>query len=237
MVSREQVVKEVHEFIQFHHDWAAGTIPKDFSSWWNVVDENIEFITPSGNRLFYKEVGNAIYNLYGIFGEHGVSVSVENVRASEHAGVWVTQWEEVHTEDATGYSTRRITSVVMVPDSSQKNGLRYVHAHETWLDTNKLVRNGYPEFLEMQQGKAAIVETVADEEYRAALEAKLRDDVRKFLDQPEDRRRADLVEILEVVRTMGEFYSISFDELVKAADEAKERHGGFDGGKIWKGME
>lgn len=83
---------------------------------------------------------------------------------------------------------------------------------------NKLVRDKIPEVIQDKKNKYRT--TVSDNEYWE----KLQEEVGEFIkDQNED----ELVDILEVVYTIGEFKNINHQELEKLREKKKDEKGGF----------
>ncbi len=89
---------------------------------------------------------------------------------------------------------------------------------------NKLVRDRIPELIE-SSGKKAIIKKADDVEYSQHLRSKLLEEVKEFLDSGSPEELAD---ILEVVAALGSSCGISFNELLKMANEKRRIRGGFE---------
>jgi len=88
---------------------------------------------------------------------------------------------------------------------------------------NKLVRDRIPEIIEAA-GKNADVRTAEESEYKDLLQQKLLEEVDEFL---ESGNPEELADILEVVISLGSLYDLSCAELMKMAEEKREKRGGF----------
>lgn len=89
---------------------------------------------------------------------------------------------------------------------------------------DKLVRDEIPERIE-ETGETPVVRTASDdEEYRTYLVEKLREEVEEYA---ESRRREELADILEVVRTIREFEGLCAADLEELRAEKADERGGF----------
>lgn len=230
---QKNVRKEIEEFHEFCDKWLGGGIPQEslHENFIAAMDDQFEIITPNGNHANLQVIAAVISSMYGSSGRR---VHVRNVQIREFDGFYVATYEEVHTEG--DIVTTRLTSSVFVDDPNRTNGVRWVHVHETWLDKGKLVRDKMPETA-VAEGKTPIMESLSEDEFRTALQTKLKDEVQRYLDSTMDKKLDELAELLEVVRTLSEIDGYKFDTLVAAADRKKSERGGFDKRLIWKGNE
>ena len=87
----------------------------------------------------------------------------------------------------------------------------------------KLIRDRIPEII-AANGQTAQIRALSDEEYAAALEQKLTEEVEEYLESKEPMELAD---ILEVVQALAERGGTSFDELLQMKAEKQRRNGAF----------
>ena len=88
---------------------------------------------------------------------------------------------------------------------------------------NKLVRDRIPEII-AANGKTAQIRVLSEEEYVAALEKKLIEEVGEYL---EGKGLSELADILEVVQVLAENAGVSFDELLAMKAEKQRTNGAF----------
>jgi len=93
---------------------------------------------------------------------------------------------------------------------------------------NKLVRDLIPQIIE-NSGKTCVTRTLSHEEYLAALDAKLAEELAEY---QADKSMEELADLLEVMMAVAEARGYSFAE-VEAIRRAKaEKRGGFRE-RIW----
>lgn len=88
---------------------------------------------------------------------------------------------------------------------------------------NKLVRDKIPAIIEAD-GQVPSVRILADEEYTAALEQKLDEEVGEF---HRDKNLEELADILEVVYALTENLGCSKEQLMEVYQKKHDRRGGF----------
>lgn len=91
------------------------------------------------------------------------------------------------------------------------------------MKTGKLVRDKIPQIIEAKGGSARIRILEADE-YLAALEAKLDEEVAEF---HADKNAEELADILEVVLALAEAKGISREALIRVYRDKHDERGGF----------
>lgn len=93
---------------------------------------------------------------------------------------------------------------------------------------NKLVRDRIPEMIEAS-GKTCVTSILSDEEYLAALDAKLQEELNEY---QADKSMEELADLLEVMMAVCEARGYDFAE-VEAIRQAKaDKRGGFRE-RIW----
>lgn len=88
---------------------------------------------------------------------------------------------------------------------------------------NKLVRDKIPEIIALDNGKA-VIRKLTPEEYRKALDEKLLEEVKEYLDTGEVTELAD---IGEVIRAILEFRGVSFPDYERMRLKKAEKRGSF----------
>ena len=87
----------------------------------------------------------------------------------------------------------------------------------------KLIRDRLPEIIEAN-GQTAHIRVLSEEEYVAALEKKLIEEVGEYL---EGKELSELADILEVVQALAENQGISINELLAIKEEKQCKNGTF----------
>lgn len=89
---------------------------------------------------------------------------------------------------------------------------------------NKLVRDNIPQIIE-NNGQSAKTVILDDEKYTAALEKKLKEETREYL---QSKELTELADILEVVEALAKNQGSSFDEVLELKKQKQEKNGAFD---------
>lgn len=89
---------------------------------------------------------------------------------------------------------------------------------------NKLVRNKIPEIIE-DSGKRAVTHILSDEEYIAALEVKLNEEVAEY---QVDKNLEEMADILEVLQAICVARGYNLEQLEEKRREKAEERGGFN---------
>ena len=89
---------------------------------------------------------------------------------------------------------------------------------------NKLVRDKIPEIIRFK-GENPVVRVMDDEEYTAALEAKLTEECGEYL---ESKALEELADILEVVYALAAVSGCSVEELMDIYKRKHAERGGFE---------
>ena len=98
---------------------------------------------------------------------------------------------------------------------------------------NKLVRDKIPEIIK-GDGKICKTRILSDEEYIAALEAKLNEEVAEY---QADKSIEEMADILEVLFAVCEARGHSVEELLQVKESKREKRGGFKDKIYWIGNE
>jgi len=87
----------------------------------------------------------------------------------------------------------------------------------------KLVRDKIPSIMEAN-GQQADIRILGEAEYMRALQEKLKEEVREYL---EDRTLEELADILEVVYALAAAEGYTKEDLHQACQQKREKRGGF----------
>ena len=93
---------------------------------------------------------------------------------------------------------------------------------------NKLVRDKIPEIIE-KSGKTCVTHILSEDEYIAALETKLSEEVAEY---QADKNLEEMADVLEVLQALCVARGYSLDELENMRKKKAEERGGF-GEKIF----
>ncbi|MGI4745519.1 MAG: MazG nucleotide pyrophosphohydrolase domain-containing protein [Janthinobacterium lividum] len=101
----------------------------------------------------------------------------------------------------------------------------------------KLVRDNLPAQI-ASGGEVVVQSRLPRSEMRRALVAKLLEETQELLAATDpDDVKAELADLLEVVRAMAAVTGVGWEEVETAASEKRERRGGFEGGAVLVGTE
>ena len=89
---------------------------------------------------------------------------------------------------------------------------------------NKLVRDKIPQIIE-QSGKICVTRILSDEEYAAALNAKLQEELNEYL---ADGSMEELADLLEVMMAAAKARGHDFSEVEAIRRETAEKRGRFN---------
>ena len=90
---------------------------------------------------------------------------------------------------------------------------------------NKLVRDRIPEIIEAD-GRACVTRVLSEEEYLAALDRKLQEELDEY---QADKSMAELADLLEVMMAVTEARGHTFAEVETLRREKADKRGGFKG--------
>ena len=92
---------------------------------------------------------------------------------------------------------------------------------------NKLVRDKIPEIIE-KSGEKAIIKILDDNEYRSSLFEKAKEELWEVeTAESIDETKAELADLLEVVRALSGYNGFSLSEIIEEADKKASERGGF----------
>lgn len=95
----------------------------------------------------------------------------------------------------------------------------------------KLVRDRIPEIIEAD-GRVAVRRPLTDDEYDAALVAKLHEEASELVAAAPADRLEEAADVYEVLLALVELGGHSVDDLVRTAERKRVERGGFSG-RVW----
>ena len=93
---------------------------------------------------------------------------------------------------------------------------------------NKLIRDRVPEIIE-SDGHRAVTRVLPEQDYRAALLAKLVEEAREAENAPDGELAGELADVWEVFRALLATLPMTRHELEALAAAKRDKRGGFDG--------
>jgi predicted house-cleaning noncanonical NTP pyrophosphatase (MazG superfamily) len=96
------------------------------------------------------------------------------------------------------------------------------------VEHNKLVRDLIPRIIEAD-GRRPVIRILGDEDYEAALRAKLIEEAVEARDAPSDRLLAELADVVEVINALLPILGLTWDDLLALAKRKRAERGGFAG--------
>ena len=95
------------------------------------------------------------------------------------------------------------------------------------VDYHKLVRDGIPRIIEAGGGRP-VIRVLDRAGYRAALRAKLVEEAEEARSAPDGQLRAELADVLEVLRALAAAHGMSWGDVTADAARKRDERGGFD---------
>lgn len=89
---------------------------------------------------------------------------------------------------------------------------------------NKLVRDKIPEIIAGDNGKTCVIRIMEDDEYLKALNAKMQEELKEYLESSDVEELADLEEVL---RAILDVKKVSYDEFEKIRKAKVNKRGAF----------
>lgn len=107
--------------------------------------EDFEIVLPGGRRLARQALLEDLRAAHGSNPAFRIQVRDVRVRALGGGAVWLVTYEEWqrNARRSTPPDNGRITSATLVPDAQCPYGLKWVHAHETWLPAEVVVADPF----------------------------------------------------------------------------------------------
>lgn len=92
---------------------------------------------------------------------------------------------------------------------------------------NKLVRDNIPDIIR-SNNETPVTRILSDEEYKKALEEKLREEYEEVISSEGNERCEELADLIEVIRALAKLENKTLEEILDIADEKRSKRGGFD---------
>jgi len=131
----EQCEREIREMHRVIRDWLAGTLPDDdagFAGFRDVLAPDFEIVYPNAERQPRAELLDLFRGAHGMHAGAGFDIAIRNVRDRFALGdARVLTYEEWQTTRT--HTDARLTTVIFHPDPAQRNGVAWLHVHETAL--------------------------------------------------------------------------------------------------------
>lgn len=123
--------QEIHDLHQFFQGYLLGEIaPELMDRFSSVTDANFTIVTAEGAVIDRQGIEDYIRNAHASRPEF--TIWTENVALKQHIGdMLIVTYEEWQTIKAV--TTSRTSTVVFQEDASLRNGLRWLHVHESGL--------------------------------------------------------------------------------------------------------
>jgi predicted house-cleaning noncanonical NTP pyrophosphatase (MazG superfamily) len=96
------------------------------------------------------------------------------------------------------------------------------------VEHNKLVRDLVPQIIEAD-GRRPVTRILGEDDYRAALRAKLVEEAAEARDATPDRLPAELADVVEVIAALLSTLGLTWDDLFALAERKRAERGGFAG--------
>lgn len=124
-------IVETHEFLT---GWLSGSLPKNdavYAPFAAVLADDFVIITPSGEATVRDPLLRELEQGHGAEGVD-FRIWIENVQLRWHDdAAWLGTYEE--WQEIGSGTTARLSSVLFRRNDALRNGIEWVHLHETWL--------------------------------------------------------------------------------------------------------
>ncbi len=128
---------EVYDFHRFLMKWFTSTeVPSEleFVRFTDVLATDFQLVTPEARLLDKAELHTYVWKAHGAHARSDVPfrIWVENYSGRPIGeGLYLCMYEE--WQDTNGVVKGRQSSAIFRPDDQTRNGVVWVHVHETWL--------------------------------------------------------------------------------------------------------
>ncbi len=92
---------------------------------------------------------------------------------------------------------------------------------------NKLVRDNIPEIIKLK-GETPITRELSLEEYKLALEEKLKEECKEVIGASGADRVEELADVLEILKALAKLENASLQDVIKMADQKNAKRGAFE---------
>lgn len=91
---------------------------------------------------------------------------------------------------------------------------------------NKLVRDKIPNIIK-EQGENPVIKILDEKSYKEELEKKLYEEYKEVIEANGNDRIEELADLLEVIRALANLENKDLLDIIKVADDKKEKRGAF----------
>lgn len=92
---------------------------------------------------------------------------------------------------------------------------------------NKLVRDKIPEIIK-EQGEKPITRELSLDDYKVALETKLKEECQEVLLANGDERIEEIADVLEVLKALAKLENATLEDVISLADKKSFKRGAFE---------
>lgn len=127
----EAEIRDLHAVLQ---GWLGGGLARtaaNFAGFADCIAADFVIVSPDGTAT---SAGPVIDGLKAAHGRHGAGfrIRIENcVSRFDSGDYWLGTYEE--WQDFPGWTTARISTVLLRRRDGARNGLEWAHLHETWM--------------------------------------------------------------------------------------------------------
>ena len=129
------VEKEIVELHEFFEGWFCGRLTgNEISVLDNVIHDEFILITPQADQIDKSRLKEIISSNHGKISDQKIWVENISIR-STFDGVILATYNECQKKN--DVETCRLSSVLFKKDDSARNKIRWLHLHETFIETKE----------------------------------------------------------------------------------------------------
>ena len=133
MITRiENEIIELHQFFQDWYNNQLSPTDENFARFVNALHRNFRIIFPNGDQVQYQTLMNTLRSKHG--SQANMRIWIKQIQVLHQIGDLVLatyqEWQEIN-----GQVNTRLSTVLFQKALSTPNGLRWLHVHETWINT------------------------------------------------------------------------------------------------------
>ena len=133
MITRiENEIIQLHQFFQDWYNNELAPTDENFSRCADVLAPDFSIIFPNGEIIQQQPLLDALHKAHN--SRTGMRIWINNVQVYHHVGDLILatyeEWQEIE-----GQVTARLSSVLFQEAQPTPNGIRWLHVHETWINT------------------------------------------------------------------------------------------------------
>ena len=132
ITSIENEIIELHQFFQDWYNNQLSPTEGNFARCADVLDPEFSIIFPSGDKILCQTLLNRLRNAHNSHTD--MHIWIKDIQVLYQIGDLILatyeEWQEIE-----GKISTRLSSVLFQKAPSTPNGLRWLHVHETWIDS------------------------------------------------------------------------------------------------------